>query len=130
MILGLVYGYIPFMILPLFGSLDRINQSLLEAGRDLGGSPYETFRRVTLPLSRPAILAGLVIVSLPMFGDYYTNNLLGTTQTSMFGNLIDNAVTQAGRGPEAGSLVIILMIIVIVPMLYYLHETKRAAAAR
>ena len=114
----------------LFGSLDRINQSLLEAGRDLGGSPYETFRRVTLPLSRPAILAGLVIVSLPMFGDYYTNNLLGTTQTSMFGNLIDNAVTQAGRGPEAGSLVIILMIIVIVPMLYYLHETKRAAEAR
>ncbi len=100
-ILGLVYGYIPFMILPLFGSLDRINQSLLEAGRDLGGSPYETFRRVTLPLSRPAILAGLVIVSLPMFGDYYTNNLLGTTKTSMFGNLIDNAVTQAGRGPEA-----------------------------
>ena len=77
-ILGLVYGYIPFMILPLFGSLDRINQSLLEAGRDLGGSPFETFRRVTLPLSRPAILAGLVIVSLPMFGDYYTNNLLGT----------------------------------------------------
>ena len=71
-----------------------------------------------------------MIVSLPMFGDYYTNNLLGTTQTSMFGNLIDNAVTQAGRGPEAGSLVIILMIIVIVPMLYYLHETKRAAAAR
>ena len=77
-ILGLVYGYIPFMILPLFGSLDRINQSLLEAGRDLGASPFQTFRRVTLPLSKPAILAGLVIVSLPMFGDYFTNNLLGT----------------------------------------------------
>ena len=63
-ILGLVYGYIPFMILPLFGSLDRINQSLLEAGRDLGASPSQTFRRVTLPLSKPAILAGLVIVTL------------------------------------------------------------------
>ena len=101
MILGLVYGYIPFMILPLFGSLDRINQSMLEAGRDLGGSPFQTFWRVTLPLSRPAILAGLVIVSLPMFGDYYTNDLLGTTQTSMFGNLIDNAVTRQAGGPEA-----------------------------
>jgi ABC-type spermidine/putrescine transport system permease subunit I len=129
-VLGLVYGYIPFMILPLFGSLDRINQSLLEAGRDLGASPFDTFRRVTLPMSKPAILAGLIIVALPMFGDYYTNNLLGGTQTSMFGNLIDNAVTQAGRGPEAGSLVIILMVIVVIPMLYYLRETKRAAEAR
>ncbi|HEY6567870.1 MAG TPA: ABC transporter permease [Actinomycetota bacterium] len=129
-IMGLVYGYIPFMILPLFGSLDRINQSLLEAGRDLGGNSFQTFRRVTLPLSRSAILAGLVIVSLPMFGDYYTNNLLGSTNTSMFGNLIDSAVTEAGRGPEAGSLVLILMVIVIVPMLYYLRETRRAAEAR
>ncbi len=126
-ILGLVYGYIPFMILPLFGSLDRINQSLLEAGRDLGASPSQTFRRVTLPLSKPAILAGLVIVSLPMLGDYYTNNLLGSTRTSMYGNLIDSSVGQAGQGPEAGSLVLILMVIVIVPMLYYLRETRRAA---
>ena len=130
MILGLVYGYIPFMILPLFGSLDRINQSLLEAGRDLGASPLQTFRRVTLPLSKPAILAGLVIVSLPMFGDYYTNDLLGTTTTSMFGNLIDNAVGQSGQGPEAGSLTLILMVIVMLPMLYYLRATKRAAEGR
>jgi ABC-type spermidine/putrescine transport system permease subunit I len=126
-VLGLVYGYIPFMILPLFGSLDRINQNLLEAGRDLGASPSQTFRRVTLPLSKPAILAGLVIVSLPMLGDYYTNNLLGSTRTSMYGNLIDGSVGQAGQGPEAGSLVLILMVIVIIPMLYYLRETRRAS---
>jgi len=125
--MGLVYGYIPFMILPLFGNLDRINKSLLEAGRDLGASPWQTFRRVTLPLSKPAILAGLVIVSLPMFGDYYTNDLLGSQTTSMFGNLIDNAVGNAGQGPEAGSLVLILMVIVMVPMLYYLRATRRAA---
>jgi spermidine/putrescine transport system permease protein len=129
-VLGLVYGYIPFMILPLFGSLDRINQSLLEAGRDLGASPFQTFRRVTLPLSKPAILAGLVIVSLPMFGDYYTNNLLGTTTTSMYGNLLDAAVGQAGQGPEAGSLVLILVVLVMIPMLYYLRATKRAAEGR
>ncbi len=95
-ILGLVYGYIPFMILPLFASLDRIQESLLEAGRDLGASGGQTFWRVTLPLSRPAILAGLVIVSLPMFGDYYTNDLLGSTKTSMFGNLIATQREQAG----------------------------------
>jgi spermidine/putrescine transport system permease protein len=128
-ILGLVYGYIPFMILPLFGFLDRVNQSLLEAGRDLGASPFQTFRRVTLPLSKPGILAGLVIVSLPMFGDYYTNNLLGSQRTSMYGNLIDNAVGQAGQQPEAGSLVLILIVLVMLPMLYYLRATRRAAEA-
>jgi spermidine/putrescine transport system permease protein len=126
-ILGLVYGYIPFMILPLYGSLDRINQSMLEAGRDLGAGPWQTFRRVTLPMSKPAILAGLVIVSLPMFGDYYTNDLLGSERTSMLGNVIDDAVSQSGRGPEAGSLTIVLMLIVVIPMIYYLRETRRAA---
>ena len=128
-ILGLVYGYIPFMILPLFGSLDRINESLLEAGRDLGASPVKTFLRVTLPLSRQAILAGIVIVTLPMFGDYYTNDLLGSTTTSMFGNLISvqREAVSAGGITTSASLVLILGVIVIVPMLYYLRETTRAA---
>jgi spermidine/putrescine transport system permease protein len=125
-ILGLVYGYIPFMILPLFGFLDRIPSSLLEAGRDLGASPFQTFRRVTLPMSKPGILAGLIIVSLPMFGDYYTNDLLGSEATAMYGNLIDNAVGSAGQGPEAGSLVLILIVLVMLPMLYYLRATRRA----
>ena len=128
-VLGLVYGYIPFMILPLFGFLDRIDQHLLEAGRDLGANSYQTFRRVTLPLSKPGILAGLVIVSLPMFGDYFTNNLLGSTSTSMYGNLIDSAVGQAGQGPEAGSLVLILIVLVMIPMLYYLRSTRRQTEA-
>jgi spermidine/putrescine transport system permease protein len=129
MVLGLVYGYIPFMILPLFGFLDRSDKHLLEAGRDLGAGSFETFRRVTLPLSKPGILAGLVIVSLPMFGDYFTNNLLGSTNTSMYGNLIDSAVGQAGQGPEAGSLVLILIVLVMVPMLYYLRSTRRTTEA-
>jgi len=128
-VLGLVYGYIPFMILPLFGFLDRIDQHLLEAGRDLGAGSFQTFRRVTLPLSKPGIIAGLVIVSLPMFGDYFTNNLLGSTSTSMYGNLIDSAVGQAGQGPEAGSLVLILIVLVMIPMLYYLRSTRRSTEA-
>ncbi len=129
-VLSLVYGYIPYMILVLFGQLDRINQSLLEAGRDLGASPARTFLRVTLPLSRQAILAGLVIVSLPMFGDYYTNDLMGGPRTRMYGNLIDRAVSQAGQGPRAGALVILLILFLFIPMGYYLRSTKRAAEAR
>jgi len=128
-IMGLVYGYIPFMILPLFASLDRIQESLLEAGRDLGASGRQTFWRVTVPLSRPAILAGIVIVTLPMFGDYYTNDLLGSTKTSMFGNLIttQREAVQSGGVTATASLVLILSVIVLVPMLYYLRETRRQA---
>jgi ABC-type spermidine/putrescine transport system permease subunit I len=129
-ILGLVYGYIPYMILPLYAFLDRIDQSLLEAGRDLGAGPVQTFLRVTLPLSKPAILAGTVIVSLPMFGDYYTNNLLSNSpKTTMFGNIIDDAVGSTGRGPEAAVLVVILMVFLMVPMIYYMRSTARSMSA-
>src|SRR5256885_6865302 len=119
-VLGLVYGYIPYMIIPLFAGLDRIDPSLLEAARDLGASKARSFLRVTLPMSKQAILAGMVIVSLPMFGDYFTNDLLsGAPRTSMIGNLIDDSVGTPGQGTNAAVLVLILMIILIVPMLYY-----------
>jgi spermidine/putrescine transport system permease protein len=130
-IMGLVYGYIPYMILPLFAFLDRIDQSLLEAGRDLGASPARTFFRVTLPLSKPAILASLVIVTLPMFGDYYTNNLLsGSPKTTMFGNLMDNAMESTGQGPQAAVLVLFLTLVLLLPMLYYMRETSKAQEER
>jgi spermidine/putrescine transport system permease protein len=126
-VVGLVYGYIPYMILPLYGFLDRIDQSQLEAGRDLGANPFWTFVRVTLPLSKPAILASLVIVTLPMFGDYYTNNLLsGSPKTTMFGNLLDNSMEATGQGPEAAVLVLFLAVFLLIPMLYYMRETAKA----
>jgi spermidine/putrescine transport system permease protein len=131
-VLGLVYGYIPYMVLPLFGFLDRIQTSLLEAGRDLGASPAQTFWRVTLPLSKPAIYAGMIIVALPMFGDYYTNNLLsGSPKTTMIGNLIDDSVFgSSGQGPKGAVLVLILMIMLLIPMMYYLRSTIRAQEAK
>jgi spermidine/putrescine transport system permease protein len=125
-VLGLVYGYIPYMILPLFGFLDRIELNLLEAGRDLGAGRVQTFLRITLPLSKPAILAGLVIVALPMFGDYYTNDLLSQSpKTAMIGNLINESVGSYGQGPEGAVLVVILMVLLLVPMIYYLRFTQR-----
>ena len=88
-VLGLVYGYIPYLILVLYAGLDRIDPALIEAGRDLGLGRVRTFVHVTLPLSRQAILTGLLITVLPMLGDYYTNQLLsGAASTSMIGNLI------------------------------------------
>jgi spermidine/putrescine transport system permease protein len=125
-ILGLAYGYVPYMILPLYGALDRIDRSLLEAARDLGASPTRTFLRVTLPMSKQALLAGSVIVTLPMFGDYYTQDLLSASpRTTMVGNLVDEAVNSPFV-TRAAALVVVLMLLLLIPMLYYLYSTARA----
>src|SRR5207342_1007119 len=87
---ALVYGYIPYFILPLFASLDRIDRSLLEAARDLGATPARSFFHITLPLSKTGMLGGIVLIALPMFGDYFTPNLVsGSPRTTMIGNQID-----------------------------------------
>ena len=126
--LGLVYGYIPYMVLALYAGLDRVDQRLLEAARDLGASRRRTFVLVTLPLSRQAILAGLVVTALPMFGDYFTNDLLsGSPRTSMVGNLINDAIGSPGQGGQAAALVLVMMVLLAVPMLGYIRSTGQAA---
>jgi len=127
-ILGLVYGYIPFFILPLYASLDRIDGSQLEAARDLGGAPRSTFWRVTLPLSRQGILAGVVIVMLPMFGDYYTPDLMSAqNKTRMIGNRINELIHTSGKSPQGASLTLLLSGFVAILMIYYLVSVSRAA---
>ncbi len=129
-ILALVYGYIPFLILPLYAALDRIDQRHIEAARDLGGSPFSAFRRVTLPLSMPGILAGLVLIALPMFGDYYTPDLVSASpRTSMIGNQIDQFTRQGSQKTIGAVLTVVLAALLLVLMLYYLRTTRRAGEA-
>jgi putrescine transport system permease protein len=127
-VLGLVYGYIPFFILPLFAALDRIDDATLEAARDLGASNTQTFWRVTWPLSRNGVLGGLVIIMLPMFGDYYTPTLLsGSPRTRMIGNTIDQFINQTTSQSAIGAaLTIVLMVFVAGLMAYYLITINRA----
>lgn len=127
-ILALVYGYIPYFILPVFAGLDRIDRSQIEAARDLGETPFGAFLRVTLPLCKASILAGSALVVLPMFGDYYTNDLISASpRTNMFGNQI-NLFVQSGPQKNLGaSLVIVLMTILAVGMAYYVISTMRDA---
>ena len=127
-VLGLVYGYIPFLILPLFAALDRIDKSLLEAARDLGASPFKAFVRVTLPLSKQGILAGMGIILLPMFGDYYTPDLMsGAPRTTMFGNLIYFYLHGGTGGNKGAAMVLVLSAIVSVLMFYYLYSVAQAS---
>ena len=127
-ILGLVYGYIPYFILPLYAALDRIDKSVIEAARDLGASPFWAFVRVTLPLSKYGILAGLVIITLPMFGDYYTPQLMGDGRAAvrLIGNEIADGLGIGVSQPGAAALTLILMLFVALLMLYYLISILRA----
>jgi ABC-type spermidine/putrescine transport system permease subunit I len=127
-VLGLVYGYIPYLILVLYAGLDRIDSTLIEAGRDLGLSRARTFVRVTLPLSRQPIMAGMLITVLPMLGDYFTNQLLsGTTGTTMLGNVIDDQLSTPGLQGEGAVFSLLLLLVLIVPMVYYVVATNRTS---
>jgi spermidine/putrescine transport system permease protein len=128
-VLGLAYGYVPYLIMVLFAGLDRIDPALLEAGRDLGLGRARTFVHVTLPLSRQAILTGLLITVLPMLGDYYTNQMLsGAASTSMIGNLIQGQLGTPGLESQGAVLSLMLLLVLLAPMIYYVIATNREAA--
>ncbi len=127
-VIGLVYGYIPFFILPLYAALERMDGRLIEAARDLGASRASAFWRVTWPLSRQGLMAASVITVLPMFGDYYTNGYLsGSPNTSMIGNQIEYYLHGTSTPQTGASLVLILSVLLVVLMAYYLVSTARAA---
>jgi ABC-type spermidine/putrescine transport system permease subunit I len=127
-ILGLAYGYVPFLVLPLFAALDRIDPRLLEASRDLGMGPAATFLRVTLPLSRQGMLAAAVITALPMTGDFYTTDLLsGSPRTNMIGNQIEFYLFEGSEKASGAALVLILSAALLIAMAYYLRSIDRSA---
>jgi ABC-type spermidine/putrescine transport system permease subunit I len=129
-VLGLVYGYVPYMILPLYAGLDRLPQSTLEAARDLGANRASAFVRVVLPMCRPTIVAAVLLTCLPMLGDYYTNDLLSASPgTSMVGNLINETVLTPGETGYAGAFVMLVLVASLLPMLYYVRSTARADRA-
>ncbi len=117
------------MILVLYAGLDRIDQQLLEAGRDLGLNRVRTFVRVTLPLSRQSDPhRDADHACCPMVGDYFTNQMLsGAPSTSMIGNVIDSQLNTSSQQAQGAALSVLLLVVLLVPMLYYVFRTRRAA---
>lgn len=111
-LVGQVYGELPFMILPIYVALDRLDIRLLEAAQDLGANKFWTFVKVTLPLSRPGLLAGIVLVFIPSLGAFITPDLLGGAKSVMIGNLIQNQFAQLNQ-PFGSALSLILTIAVL-----------------
>ena len=124
---GLVYGYLAFMILPVYAALDRMDPALIEAGKDLYGSRWETFRHVTWPTTFQGVLAGTVLVFLPAVGDFVSAQLLGGPGTYMIGNLIQQQFFGAENWPFGAALTVVMMLFLLVWMLFYLRSAARAA---
>lgn len=116
-ILGLVYGYLPFMVLPLYATLERLDPFLLEAAADLGARPATSFWRVTLPLCAPGIRAGGVLVFIPCLGAFLVPDLLGGGKSIMIGNVVQNQFTTARDWPFGSALSLVLMALVMVALL-------------
>ncbi|HMT04562.1 MAG: ABC transporter permease [Solirubrobacterales bacterium] len=125
---GLVYGYIIFMILPLYGSIERMDPSVVEAGKDLYGSPLQTFLHVTLPATQAGILAGCVLVFLPAVGDFVSAQLLGGPDTYMVGNLIQDQFFAASNWPFGSALTVVMMLFLAVWMVFYLRRASKGEA--
>jgi len=113
-IAGITYNFLPFMILPLYASLERIDKRMLEAGYDLYATRREVFRRVTLPLSMPGVVAGSLLTFIPSVGDFINAELLGTPNQAMIGNVIQSRYLVVTDYPTAAALSFILMIIILV----------------
>jgi spermidine/putrescine transport system permease protein len=116
-ILGLVYGFLPFMVLPLYATLERMDPSLAEASADLGARPLQTLWRVTLPLCAPGIRAGSILVFVPCLGTYLTSDLLGGSKTILIGNLVQNQFTSARDWPFGAAASLALMAVAMVLLL-------------
>jgi len=115
-LLGLVYGFLPFAVLPIYANLERLDKSLLEAASDLGARPLAVLTRVTLPLCAPGIGAAAILVFVPSLGTYITSDLLGGSKTILIGNLVQNQFTTARDWPFGAAVSIVLMIVAVVLM--------------
>ena len=120
---GLVYNFLPFMVLPLFASIDKIDPRLIEASKDLYASPAKGFFKVTWPLSMPGVVSGTLLTFIPAAGDYINAQLLGSPQQRMVGNVIQSLFTDANDYPAAAALSMMLMLLILVRVLFYVRRS-------
>ena len=126
-IAGLTYNFLPFMILPIYASLERIDLSLIEAAKDLYASARQAFLRVTLPLTAPGIVAGVLLTFIPAFGDYINAQLLGSPNQFMIGNKIQSLYLNDRNYPEAAALSFLMMAAVLIAVLAYIRAAGTEA---
>ncbi len=122
---GLLYGYLPFMVLPLYAAIDRIDFSLVEAAQDLYASGWQAFRKVVFPLSLPGVIAGSILVFIPSLGAFVTPDLLGGAKTVMVGNLIQSQFLTSRDWPFGSAFSVLLMLAVLIATIVYFRQGGR-----
>ncbi|NBW88638.1 MAG: ABC transporter permease subunit [Gammaproteobacteria bacterium] len=128
---GIVYSYLPFMILPLYSNLEKHDLTLLEAAADLGARPVTTFLRVTLPLSLPGVVAGCLLVFIPAVGEYVIPSLLGRSDQLMIGRVLSDEFFANRDWPVASAVAIVLLVVLLAPiMLFQRYQNRELEAAR
>jgi putrescine transport system permease protein len=127
--IGIVYSYLPFMVLPIFASLERIDPTLAEAAADLGCAPRHVFRRVTVPLSLPGVLAGALICFIPIVGEFVIPDLLGSSSSMMIGQTLWTEFFANRDWPLAAAVAMVMLVLLIAPIVLYEHLQARVMAA-
>jgi putrescine transport system permease protein len=127
--LGIVYSYLPFMVLPIYVTLEKMDNSLTEAASDLGSRPWQVFRDVTLPLSMPGVIAGSLLVFIPATGEYVIPALLGSPGSPMIGRVLFDEFYANHDWPVASAVAVILVLILVVPILYFQRAQARQTEA-
>ena len=126
--IGLVYILIPFMFLPLYASIERLDPRLIQASQDLGASPFQTFRRIVLPLTMPGIVGGSIIVFIPALGNFIVPQLLGGAKVLMSGNLIEQQFLDARNWPFGATLAMLVMTVILFLMMVYVINLGRSGS--
>ncbi len=129
-LLGLVYGYLPLMIFPLYVTLERMDRTLVEASKDLGAGRWATFRQITLPVVLPGLITGSILVFIPMMGEYVIPQLLGYGQVYTIGNLLYSRFLEARNWPSGSALGVGLILIMLVVVTIYVWFTNRGRTVR
>jgi putrescine transport system permease protein len=127
--IGIVYSYLPFMILPLYANLEKHDPALLEAAADLGARPFRAFLRVTLPQSLPGILAGSLLVFIPAVGEYVIPTLLGRTDQIMIGRVLSDEFFENRDWPVASAVAILILLLLVIPIMLFQRAQRRELEA-
>ena len=128
--IGIVYTYMPFMILPLYANMEKLDESLNEAAADLGSRPANTFFRITLPLTMPGIIAGCLLVFIPATGEYVIPDLLGGGNVQMIGRVLFNEFSRNSDWPVAAAVAIVLLFLLVLPIMVFQYFQGKATGER
>ena len=124
--IGIVYSYLPFMVLPLYSSLEKMDYTLIEAAKDLGCPPTSAFWKITFPLSLPGVIAGCLLVFIPAVGEFVIPDLLGGSQTLMIGKTLWNEFFANRDWPVSSAVAVILLLLLTVPIMLFQQAQARA----